>query len=133
MSTDGETLFCAEGPKDAFVCVLADSAVEARDATGLGDLSFHEATEADTRRWDALSEKPLNERDVEVLIQLARRGQSELARRFRVARGKGQKPHRNMVWRAIKLAELRGKLEMLEVEGADPPQAETLLDEGSQR
>lgn len=120
-------LYCADGPQGSFVCIEAESAEHAREIVGPGWLQFRLATQEETLRWDAMSERPLNERDVTMLLGLIDRGQSELARRFRRAREQHKTPDSRMVWRAVKLAELRGKLEMLESVETEPPQQESLL------
>jgi hypothetical protein len=108
-----------EGDELELVVVQAETAGDAMVDSGLIFESFREATEAEAEQWDALTAEPLTEADVESMLSILRVEQRQTGKSRARARTKGRL---GLVardgYKARKLALLRGKLEVMETDGA---------------
>lgn len=96
------------------VVVLAESPLDARRETGLLDADFSPATPRDLEEWEDEAARPLTRSDVRDLLSFVRRHQVGMFNRGR--RSARARADRRLRYKARKLAQLRGKLELMLVE-----------------
>jgi hypothetical protein len=104
--------------KERLVVVEADTPEDAQQATGLVVEEFHEATDDEIEEWDDLTEKPMEDSEVGMMVSLVRSELREIARRRRRDRVTGRWNAETDVafdsnrGRAYRLLRLLGKLEV---------------------
>jgi hypothetical protein len=71
----------ARGEVDQLIVVDAESVADARRESGLVELDFHPATDAEVEEWDAVCRGRLSEGDIDMLLRFVAKEQRQLARR----------------------------------------------------
>jgi hypothetical protein len=112
-SDDGSGLFEVE---ERLVVVAARDPWDARRESGLIEVDFEPATDAEMEEWDEICSAPLTEADLHNLLSHVRRQQVALGnRRARDSTFGGEQVTRRRErarYKAEKLCQLRGKLEL---------------------
>ena len=102
--------------EERLVVIAARDKYDARRESGLIEIDFEPATDADMEAWDAICSEPLTEADLHNLLTHVRRQQVALGnRRARDDAFGGEQVTRRRErarFKAEKLCQLRGKLEL---------------------
>ena len=127
----------SDSPEHLVVVPAADE-LDARRESGLIEAEFHEAHDDELDEWDAICSSALTDIDLHVLVKSVRKLQVGMANQFARDRGFGaegegeiaEARRRKARYKARKLAQLRGKLELMLLEPAEDDDGEPFVEEG---